>query len=90
MIQEIKDEVISHAGKPWFPIFIGFLCALDTFIPVFPNDFLIAAAVIAQPDRWLYCTIAQTLGITIGSTLFLFYAYVIFFLYFQYERSRTS
>lgn len=73
-IAEMKEVALSYSKSIWFPVLVAFFCALDTFLPVFPNDFLIAAAVVACPERWLYCTFAQTFGITIGCSIFATYA----------------
>mmetsp|Transcript_11942 Transcript_11942/g.15490 ORF Transcript_11942/g.15490 Transcript_11942/m.15490 type:complete len:180 (+) Transcript_11942:146-685(+) len=69
-MQRLTNAAKAYAGEPWFPLFVGFCNMIDTFILVVPNDVLIGAAVLAQPHRWLYCALAQTLGCAIGCVLF--------------------
>jgi len=69
-MERVTEAAKAYAGEIWFPIVVGLCNAADTFILIVPNDVLIGAAVLAQPQRWLYCAIAQTLGCTLGCALF--------------------
>lgn len=69
------QEAARYASQEWFPWLVALLHALDTFILVVPNDFLIAAAVYARPKDWLWCAIVQTGGCGLGCVLFSLLAY---------------
>lgn len=69
-MEAIKEEIVKHSQKVWFIFLVGFLHWADTFILVVPNDFLVVAAVVAQPKRWLLMAIVQTLGCLAGCLSF--------------------
>ena len=53
----------------WYPPFIGFLSALDTFIIIIPNDGILISSSMLTPKRWFNLALCVSIGSTVGAML---------------------
>lgn len=70
MIQKILGFSQRYMQKPWYPVLVGFLVAVDIFILISPNDVLLVSAVLAQPKRWFGISVLISIACIIGVAAF--------------------
>lgn len=66
--------------KPWFPIMVGLVVAIDAVIVVLPGDVLVALAVLSNPAAWRKLAVYAGLGGAIG-------AFCLYMLLFQFGKA---
>jgi membrane protein YqaA with SNARE-associated domain len=66
-IQLLVQRLEKFAGRPWYPIIIGILAALDCFVIVIPNDGILVASCMLIPRRWAVYGLSISLGSTLGA-----------------------
>jgi membrane protein YqaA with SNARE-associated domain len=52
--------------RPWFPLALMSLTAIDLFVVIIPSDGIVLAAAMARPRRWFVTGFAMALGSVIG------------------------
>lgn len=70
MIKWIKPLILKfehYSDRAWYPVLIGFLAAIDSFIVIIPTDGILISSVLLQPKRWIRFATAVTVGSTIGA-----------------------
>lgn len=69
-IHDFLHHVGRYVSKPWYPLLVGFLAFIDTFIFIIPTDGLLISSVMSAPKRAVSLTIFTTAGSVLGSVLF--------------------
>jgi len=59
-------RIQRYLDRPWYPLLLAALAAIDLIILVIPVDGLTVAAVLATPRRWLRYALAATVGNLLG------------------------
>jgi membrane protein YqaA with SNARE-associated domain len=59
-------RIQRYLDRPWYPLLLAGLAALDLIVVVIPIDGLTVAAVLAAPRRWLQYAIAAATGNILG------------------------
>ncbi len=59
-------RIQRYLDRPWYPLLLAALAAVDQIIFVIPTDGLTVAAILATPRRWVQYAIAATIGNLIG------------------------
>lgn len=59
----------QFADRPWYPLLLSVLAALDSMIVVIPNDGILVASSMLQPRRWAVFASFVSLGSTIGALI---------------------
>lgn len=57
----------KYSSKWWYAPLLALLSALDAYVLVVPNEPIIAAGVIARPERWKSLCTWMTIGNTLGA-----------------------
>lgn len=55
------------AGRPWYPVLLAFLSAIDLFVLFIPAEGIMVASTMALPRRWFLLAVGSTVGSTLGS-----------------------
>jgi membrane protein YqaA with SNARE-associated domain len=69
-LHEFLHHVGRYVSRPWYPLLVGFLAFLDTFIFIIPTDGLLISSVMSAPRRAVSLAFWTTAGSVLGSVLF--------------------
>ncbi len=56
-----------YLDRPWYPLLIGLVAAIDAIVVVIPVDGLTIAAILSRPQRWVRLALASAAGNLIGA-----------------------
>lgn len=57
----------KYVDRFWYPLFIGFLAALDNIVIIIPNDGILISSSMLTPKRWFILALNVAIGSTIGA-----------------------
>ena len=66
-IQKHVKSLEQFVDRPWYPLLIGLLAALDNFVIIIPNDGILIASSMLVPKRWFIFGLCVSIGSTIGA-----------------------
>lgn len=66
-IQKHVRRLEQFADRPWYPLLIGLLAALDNFVIIIPNDGILIASSMLVPKRWFLFAFFVSIGSTLGA-----------------------
>ncbi|MBP9673671.1 MAG: hypothetical protein KBD63_01125 [Bacteriovoracaceae bacterium] len=72
-IQRLTEKTRSYIQRPWYPILMGFLAAIDHFVIVIPTDGLIVTSAMVDHKRWWKFSLAITIGSTLGALVLAYF-----------------
>lgn len=59
----------KFTNKPWYPLLIGFFAFIDNIIVIVPTDGLLVSSILLRAKRWLWFSLAVTVGSSLGALL---------------------
>jgi membrane protein YqaA with SNARE-associated domain len=68
-IQKHVKRLEQFADRPWYPLLIALLAALDSFLVIIPSDGILIASCMLVPKRWFIFGLSISIGSTIGAVL---------------------
>lgn len=69
---KISDSVKwsqKFTDKSWYPLLIGFFAFIDNLIVIVPTDGLLVSSILLRARRWLWFSLAVTVGSSLGALL---------------------
>ena len=68
-IQSTVKVLERFVDRVWYPVFLGFLAAIDHFVVIVPTDGLLVSSAMLTPKRWFFLALSVALGSTLGGVV---------------------